>query len=114
MTINHWHVKKTMIIKDTNESVWSSFLSFMGERRERDGRLGRIKGQPRSGPRGGEEKNPRLGSRGGATKKPPTWAQGRRGENPPDLGPGLVREKNPDSLERAAQGQGQRARVKLG
>ena len=94
MIINHWHVKKTMIIKDMNESVSSSFLYFMGEDRERWD-TGKIKGQPRSGPRSGEGKKPRLGFRGGATKKSPTWAQGRRGEKPPDLGPGVVRKKSP-------------------
>ena len=62
---------------------------------------------------GAAKKNPNLG-RGGATKNPPTWAQGQRSEKPPDLGPGVVREKPPDSLERAAQGQGQRTRANLG
>ena len=63
---------------------------------------------------GAAKKKTQLGSRGGATKNPPTWAQGQRSEKPPDLGPGVVRENPPDSLERAAQGQGQRMRAKLG
>ena len=104
--------KKTMIIKDMNESVWSSFLYFMGEGRERwetgaNQRSTKVRTKER-------RKKTQLGSSGGATKNHPTWAQGQRSKKPPDLGPGVVREKPPDSLERAGQGQGQRARAKLG
>ena len=58
----------------------------------------------------GESKVNQGHHQGAAKKKTPTWVQGRRGEKLPDLGAGVVREKLPDSLERAAQGQGQRPR----
>ena len=102
-----------MIIKDMNESVWSSFLYFMGEGRER-WETGANQRSTKVRTKGRRKKKPNLGLGAARRKTPPTWANGQRSEKPPDLGPGLVRKKPPDSLERAAQGQGQRTRAKLG
>ena len=73
--------------------------------RARDGRLGRIKGQPRSRQGQGEGQPsqtplPPNGERGGE-KKTPTWGKGRRAKNLPLSGG-------------AGQDQGQRARARTG
>ena len=122
-----------MIIKDMNESVWSSFLYFMGEGREREtgvnqrsakvrakvSQANKTNPSPRLGSTGGgDKKTPRQLERQGAAKKNPRQlgkARGRREEKPPPAGKSQGAAKKPptpDSLARAAQGQGQRARAK--
>ena len=96
------------------------FSLFHG-RRTRE-RLGRIKGQPRSGRRSAKGKKttppPNLEAQGADAAKKKTRqlgkARGRREEKPPAAGKsqGAATKKPPDSLERAAQGQGQGARAK--
>ena len=100
-----------------NESVWWSFLYFMGEGRARDwGKSQVSQGQGEGQPSEKKQLSPDLEAQGAAIKKtPPAGKPGGGKEKTPASWKkpgGGDEKKSPDSLERAAQGQGQHTHAK--